>query len=174
MCTTGEDESVLEIPNEDLDAWLSALKPYQSSQIKALLAAGRSEMEIVDAWLSARGANATVAFGGAAGSKPFRERFMDEFKKFVCGDKKYNKERAQLIGKVEVAKTAVVSAVSAAVATQVGAAAALLIPPVAVLLHIVGKVGIQAWCCDNEDRDAQKVPNGPLEPIGPASQPSPD
>ena len=145
MSTEAEDD--IKIPNEDLESWLSALKPYQSSQIKALLASGRSETDIVDAWLSARGPDSTVSFGGTKESKPFRERFMEEFKKFVCGDRKYSKDRAQLTGKIEVAKTAVISAVSAAVASQIGAAAALLIPPVAVLLHVVGKVGLRAWCC---------------------------
>ena len=142
----GDDH--LTLPNEDLEAWLSALKPYQSSQIKALLEAGRSEHDVVDAWLSAQGPDSTAHFGGNGESKPFRDRFVEEFKKFVCGDKKYSKERAELVAKADVAKLVIVSAVSAAIGSEIGATAALLVPPVAVLLHIVGKIGLKAWCCD--------------------------
>lgn len=43
-------------------------------------------------------------------------------------------------------KTALISAVSAAIALKLGVTASLLIPAVALLLHIAGKMGVQAWC----------------------------
>jgi hypothetical protein len=145
MSTT--DETVITIPAEKLDAWLASLKDYQSNQIRALFAEGLSETDVIDAWLSARGTVATIGFGGdRSGVVAYRERFLDEFKKFVCGDKSYSKERSDLVGKTDVAKTTLISAIALGVSSHIGAPAALLVPPVAILLFNVGKVGIRAWC----------------------------
>ena len=48
----------------------------------------------------------------------------------------------------EAAKTTIVSVISTAVAVNIGTTATLLVPPVVLMLHVVGKVGINAWCAE--------------------------
>jgi hypothetical protein len=133
-----------------VEEWLRALKPYQKVHLEALLKSGRSPEEAAELWLSARGAESTIGFGGTSDSKPFLDRFKAEFKQFVCGGQGYEQERSQLIGKMDAVKTAIISGVSSAIAVHVGTSATLLIPAVALMLHVVGKIGIRAWCAEND------------------------
>jgi hypothetical protein len=136
------------VDDAPLDEWLSALKPYQEKHIRALLDSGRTVEEAADLWVSAKGLDGTIVFGGSRDSKPFLDRFKAEFKKFICGDQAYDEERKKLVGIGSAGKTAVISGISTAIAPHVGASAVLLIPSVALLLHVVGKIGIRAWCAE--------------------------
>jgi hypothetical protein len=71
---------------------------------------------------------------------------MEEFKKLICGDEAYEEIRAQLGAESAIAKTIYVSLVSTALGATLGYTATLLAPAVAILLHLIGKMSVNAWC----------------------------
>jgi hypothetical protein len=136
-------------PNEDMSSWLSELKTYQSNSINHLLAENSPE-ETIKLWLSANGPTSTIQFGGTNDSpEPFMDRFKNEFKKFVCGDSAYDSFRSQLSSESPIAKTIYISIISSALGATLGYTATLLAPAVAIMLHLVGSLGINAWCNTN-------------------------
>ena len=139
----------MDIPNESIQVWINELKPYQSSSISVLVD-NYGEEEAIKRWLSANGPTSTVKFGGAGISpEPFFDRFKEEFKKFVCGDESYESYRQQIMAETPIAKAIYISCISAALGATLGYTATLLAPAVAVMLHIVGAIGINAWCDAN-------------------------
>lgn len=135
------------LPTFSLDELLAALKPYQRNSIATLIAA-HGEEEAAKKWLAANGPSSTQQFGGQqqGNPQPFWERLMAEFRLFVCGDKKYKKDRDKLLAQATPTAMFVVSGVSSVIASTLGLAAALITPAIAILLHIVSKIGINAWC----------------------------
>ncbi len=137
-----------QFPTYELDELIQCLKPYQSSAMLDLIARHGNE-EAARIWLGSNGPTDTQRFGGSGQSAPFWDKFQGEFRLFVCGGEKYEKERAQLVSKGKVAAGFTVGIISSAISIHLGIAATLLSPVVAVMLYIVGKLGINAWCgCD--------------------------
>ncbi len=138
---------MINIPTGDLNGWVSELKAYQSISVSKLLAEHSAE-ETIKLWLSADGPSATIPFGGPGGSspEPFFDRFKEEFRKFICGDPAYDKFREQLLAETPIAKSIYVSVISAGLGAALGYAATLLAPAVAIMLHLVGTMGINAYC----------------------------
>ena len=99
-------------------------------------------------WLAANGPASTQQFGEQpqGNAQLFWDRFMAEFRLFVCGDKKYKKDRDKLLAQATPTTIYVVSGISSVIAWTLGLAVALITPAIAILLHIVGKVDINAWC----------------------------
>jgi hypothetical protein len=136
----------MELPNATMEEWVSALKPYQANSINELLVSHTPD-QAIKLWLSANGPNSTIQFGGASDSpEPFFERFSEEFRKFICGDEAYASFRAQLSSESPITKAIYISVISAALGTTLGFVAALLAPAVAVMLHLVCQMGVNAWC----------------------------
>lgn len=136
----------MEIPNLPVNEWISELKPYQSTSMEVLLEKYDVE-EVMQRWLSANGPTSTIQFGGDGSSPtPFVDRFKEEFRKFVCGDPSYDQYREKLLLESPVAKGMMISSISAAIGATLGYSAALLAPAVAVMLHIVGAMTVNAWC----------------------------
>ena len=139
----------MDIPNNTVQEWINALKPYQSNSVSQLVDA-YGEEEAIKRWLSANGPNSTIKFGGTGNSpEPFFFMFKEEFSKFICGDESYSKYREQLMAETPIAKTIYISCISAALGAALGYAATLLAPAVAIMLHIVGAMGVNAWCNQN-------------------------
>ena len=138
---------MIEIPNVNISEWVAELKPYQSNSISLLLDT-HTEEETIKLWLSANGPTANIPFGGAntPSSELFFDRFKQEFRKFVCGDPAYESFREQLLAETPMAKSIYISTISAALGATFGYAATLLAPAVAIMLHLVGTMGINAWC----------------------------
>lgn len=141
----------LQIPDCELDEWLSELKPYQRNTIQQLLVAMPPD-EVAKKWVMDSGSQNIVPFGGVnyrvarRDNKPFWDRFKSEFKKFICDDGAYVSEKTALSTESPATKALLISAISAAIGTSIGYAAILLAPAVALLLCIVGKIGINAYC----------------------------
>jgi hypothetical protein len=135
------------LPTFSLDDLLEGLKPYQKRSIKTLIAS-HGEEEAAKKWLAASGPSSTQQFGGQpqGNPQPFWDRLMAEFRLFVCGDKKYKKDRDKLLAQATPTAMFVVSGISSVIASTLGLAAALITPAIAILLHVVGKVGVNAWC----------------------------
>lgn len=135
----------LEIPQAEVSEWLAVLKPYQRSTIEFFLQNSSVE-EAAEKWLSSTGSPNIVPFGGSANTKPFWDRFIGEFKKFICDDDAYIEEKTALKGEGPVSKALMVSVVSAAIGANIGYAATLLAPAVALMLCTVGKMTKNAYC----------------------------
>ena len=143
-------EHLTPIPSYELSELLSALKPYQAGAISQLIEK-HGEEEVAMLWLSANGPTDTQKFGGASplDSKPFWNKFNEELRLFICGDKKYKNEREKLLSDSKPASLFLVSGISGLLGSTLGFAPSLLAPPVAMLLYLIGKVGVNAWCkCD--------------------------
>src|SRR5690606_27443944 len=88
FCRIHNGDDLMNIEDSPLDEWIDTLKPYQKSTIKQL-SDSYEEEEIAKKWLSARGPSSTIGFGGISNPEPFFDRFMEEFRKFICGDEAY-------------------------------------------------------------------------------------
>jgi hypothetical protein len=129
-----------------LDEWLSVLKPYQINSIKALINT-HGEEKAAEIWISANGPSNIAQFGGVhQTTQPFFDNFKTEFRKFVCGHPDYESYRKQLDSQSEIINAIYVSVISAAIGATLGFAAALLAPAVAILLSVIGKMGVKAYC----------------------------
>lgn len=135
------------IPSYELNELLAALKPYQSGVISQLVEK-HGEEEAAKLWLSANGPTDTQKFGGAGpfDSDPFWKKFNEELRLFICGDKKYQKERDKLLSEAKPASLVLVSGISGLLGSTLGFAPSLLAPAVAMILYVIGKVGVNAWC----------------------------
>ena len=138
----------MEIPNIELNEWISELKPYQSSSINQLLDNNDCDA-VVGLWLSANGPDTTIQFGGHSSEssvEPFFERFQEEFRKVICGDEAYSQFRNQLSGEGPLTKGLLISVISSALGATFGFAATIFAPAVAIMLYLVGSMGVNAWC----------------------------
>ncbi|CAH7221445.1 conserved hypothetical protein [Vibrio chagasii] len=135
----------MNIDNASLDEWLAPLKKYQQDTFKLLVEEHGVE-EAAKLWLSAQGPKSTVGFGGVSNPQPFHDRFMEEFRKFICGDATYEQVRQQLGLESTIVKGICISTISTALGATIGFTATLLAPAVAAMLYLVGQMGINAWC----------------------------
>lgn len=128
--------------------WVRELPIYQREAIENLLSTGASFEDIAQAWISASAEN-TYRFSASApvGNKgEFLTNLKREVRAFLCGDKKYKKERDGLFGEKGLARTYVVSAMAVAIAPHLSVASAVISPLIALVLASIGKVALNAWC----------------------------
>lgn len=128
--------------------WIQELPSYQRDTIETLLDNGASFEEVAQLWINASAEN-TYRFAAAApvGNKgTFLENLKKEVHAFLCGDKKYKKEREGLFGEKGIARTYVVSAMAVAIAPHLSVASAVVSPLIALVLASIGKVALNAWC----------------------------
>ncbi len=135
----------MNIENASFEEWLEPLKSYQKSTFIELSEQHGVE-DAIKLWISAQGPKSTVGFGGSSNPEPFYDRFLEEFRKFMCGDSSYEEVRQQLGMESTLVKGICISTISTALGATLGFTATLLAPPVAALLYLVGKMGINAWC----------------------------
>lgn len=136
-----------QIPPYELAELLTALKPYQTDAISQLIEK-HGEEEAAKLWLSANGPTDTQKFGGEGSrhTKPFWDKFHEELRLVICGDEKYVEDREKLLSEARPAADYVVHGITALVASTLGLAPALLVPAVALMPNVIGKVGVNAWC----------------------------
>ena len=128
--------------------WVQELPTYQRETIDKLLATGASFEDVAQAWVSASAEN-TYRFSASApvGNKgEFLTNLKREVRAFLCGDRKYKKERDGLFGEKGVARTYVVTAMAVAISPHISVASAVISPLIALILASVGKVALNAWC----------------------------
>ena len=134
--------------DDDPIKWVQGLPEYQRDTIEKLLASGSSFDDVAQAWINASAEN-TYRFAATSqvGNKgAFLENLRTEIRSFLCGDKKYKKERDGLFGEKGVARTYVVSAMAVAIAPYLSVASAVISPLIALVLASIGKVALNAWC----------------------------
>ena len=139
--------------NDEPIKWIQELPHFQRDAIETLLANGSSFEDVAQVWISASAEN-TYRFAAAApvGNKgAFLDNLKKEVRAFLCGDKKYKKEREGLFGEKGVARAYVVSAMAVAIAPHLSVAAAVISPLIALVLASIGKVALNAWCATPSD-----------------------
>ena len=136
------------IADTDPDSWIEALPTYQRDSILQMRARGVSYDEIAQIWIAA-GSSATAPF--SSGSPPnadptFLDKLRTEVRAYLCGEKRYEKDRKQILASGKEMQTFVVGALAVAIAPYVGAASVVIAPIIALLLANIGKVSLTAWC----------------------------
>lgn len=128
------------------DELLSLLKPYQQKILLPLIASVGEE-EAAKIWLSPESGNQVVSFGGNENQPdPYFDRLTKEMRKLICGDESYQEDRAKIIEKANTSAFFAVSTISALMGDVFGVTPALLTPVVILILTMISKVGINAWC----------------------------
>lgn len=135
----------MEIPNYELDEWVSVLKPYQKEIILQLVEEFGEE-KAIEKWLTASGPTSTVKFGGDGNAKPFLDRYKIEIDKLICGHPDYSKERTEFGENGEKLKTVIVSSISSLIGSTLGVSGAVLAPVIVLSLYTAGKMGVKAYC----------------------------
>lgn len=133
--------------------WIDALKPYQRRPIEQFIK-DVGEEEAIDKWLMSSGSLQTSPFGGVPiggnGKSAFALQFKKEFKSFICGGEKYKNETGEVNKLISEHKanlaSIITSIISTSLAMYLGASAALIAPAVVLMLRILTKVGVEAWC----------------------------
>jgi hypothetical protein len=136
------------IDTTDPEIWFEALPTYQRTSIVQMRAKGSSYDDIASAWVAAGSSN-TAPFSSGSRPEPdpgFLENLRREFRAYLCGDKKYDKDRKQIAVQGKDARMFVVSALSLAIAPHVGSASAVIAPIIVLLLANMGRVSLNAWC----------------------------
>ncbi len=128
------------------DELIGLLKPFQKEILLPLINSVGEE-EAARIWLAPKLSNEMKNFGGVQSNPaPFFDRVLSEIRMFICGDEKYKSEREKLIGGINKSASTTVSAISLAVGDVFGIAPALLTPIVIMILKMIGKIGVNAWC----------------------------
>ncbi|MBM4055178.1 MAG: hypothetical protein FJ264_11040 [Planctomycetes bacterium] len=135
----------LTIPDGSLADYIAELKPYQQNTLNALLKQNEPE-KVAELYISANGPQNNVPFGGTRDTKPFWDRFKAELRKFVCDEESYAEDKKRLADETKATRALLISSISAAIGAAIGYPATVLVPAVAVMLGIVAKIGIKAYC----------------------------
>jgi hypothetical protein len=129
-------------------SWIKALPEYQREPIEFLLQGGSDFEVIAQAWISASAEN-TFRFSASPeiGQKgTFLRNLKKEVRAYLCGHKKYEKERQGLFGEKAPARTFIISSIAVAIAPHLSVASAVIAPLVALILASFGKITLNAWC----------------------------
>ena len=147
------DNTIDTLLQDDPDKWVADLPEFQRAAIQELRAGGASYDDVAQAWITASAEN-TYRFSASApvgDKRAFLDNLRTEVRGFLCGDKKYKKERDGLFGEKGLARTYVVSAMAVAIAPHLSVASAVIAPLIALVLASVGKIALNAWCNSQPD-----------------------
>ncbi len=139
--------------SDEPSMWIQDLPAFQRDAIEKLLAGGLSYDAVAEAWVSASAENTFRLAASTIGDNgSFLSNLKYEVRNFLCGDKKYNKERTCLFGEKGLARTLVVSTLAVAIAPHIGVASAVLAPLIALILASMGKITLNAWCATEKEK----------------------
>jgi hypothetical protein len=142
-----------ELVTGSAEDWLSTLPEYQRQIVDQLLTTATPE-EAAMAWLAASGPANTQVFGASQGRVDFYERVSNEVRKFLSENREYSEDRARLLSEIQPTPTLLVATISAAIAPELGLAAALVAPAITLVLILAAKVGLRAWCAGGTPADS--------------------
>lgn len=137
----------ISVPADDLESWISELKPYQKSTLVQFTTTMDAEAA-AEQWLTTIGSPNIAGFGGGtkSDSKPYLDRFKAEFRKYLCDESAYAEDKKELVAHSQLSKALLISTMSSAIGSTLGTAGTLLAPAVTLLLFTVGKMGLNAYC----------------------------
>jgi hypothetical protein len=140
--------------------WLDYVPAYQREAMNSLVNVHGDLEAAAQAWLEASPTN-TAGFGGVSGGKIFYGKVRDALHRLICGGDDTAAARAEIAKELQTAKHAGVASLVTIVSDQVGASPTLLTPAIAVVLTVIGQVGLRAWCeTVTELREQEKLQAG--------------
>ena len=137
------------------EAWLDTLPPNLREPVEQLLSSSEDPLVAASEWLASSRRNKSRS-GGTRGARPMVENIVREVRGFLCGDPRYEKDRAQISEKVAPTQTWLVSAVTAAIAPKLGAASAVIGPVVVLAFISFGKCTLNAICSTWKDQSTKE------------------
>jgi Mg2+/citrate symporter len=97
-----------------------------------------------------------VPFGTQKNSSIFFEKVLDEIEAFFTGDEKYKDSRLAILKESGFVQKYIVGGISIALAPVLGTSASFLAPVVAIVLLIIGKMGLNAWIATRREKKENK------------------
>lgn len=135
------------IQNTTKDEWLSSLPDYQQQSLIPLLLK-LPEEEVAKSWVDSS-FKTTSPFSADNSKKGYFDYVKVEFTNFICGNPKYDEQRNEIKSQIDIQdgiKTFIVSSISTAIGSQIGASAVIIAPVIVILLSLAGKIGVNAYC----------------------------
>lgn len=146
---------ISEILNVNPDSWINSLNTYQKDIINKLYEQTNSYEEVANKWLTAT-IPMNVPFGTQKNSSIFFEKVLDEIEAFFTGDEKYKDSRLAILKESGFVQKYIVGGISIALAPVLGTSASFLAPVVAIVLLIIGKMGLNAWIATRREKKENK------------------
>ena len=133
---------------EDPIKWVQELPEYQRVVIDELRSSGKSFDVIAQTWINVSAENTFrfTAMKPVDNNANFLENLKKEVRSFLCNDKKYEKERADLNRQEQPIRTYIIGVIAVAIAPHVGMAAPVISPIIAIILVSIGKITLNSWC----------------------------
>ena len=146
---------ISEILNVNPDSWINSLNTYQKDIINKLYEQTNSYEEVANKWLTAT-IPMNVPFGTQKNSSIFFGKVLDEIEAFFTGDEKYKDSRLAILKESGFVQKYIVVGISIALAPVLGTSASFLAPVVAIVLLIIGKMGLNAWIATRREKKEKK------------------
>ena len=134
---------------DDESQWLDALPNYQKDVVSELLASNSNDYDKAAlSWLEASVDNTSPFSGEPKKDKKYFESLKNEVYKLLCGNPDYAADREELtqLVKSEGSKSPVVACMSGIIGAKIGLAAAFVAPAIVILLMMITKTSLNAWC----------------------------
>lgn len=143
----------------DLSEWTAGLPVYQRELLDELISVDPGLDGVAATWLSGGAGSADLApFGVAEGRSLYFEKFLDELHDLLCVADKYQEERSELKRQAGSGQAAIVASLTAVIVPVLGAAAPVVAPAIAVVMVLITRMGLSAWCETQTDRRAGASP----------------
>lgn len=146
------DDPISPLFQGDPIEWVVGLAEYQREPIVVLIREENSFEDVAHRWVTATAAN-TFRMGAAVNTgdqNTFLLRVKAEVRAYLCGDRRYKKERDSLFAEKSPTRTLVVSGIAVAIAPRLGVSAPVLAPVIALILASLGKIILNAWCASTD------------------------
>ena len=138
------------------NSWIESLNTYQKSVISQLYAQTNDYEVVAKEWLTAV-IPTNVPFGTQKNPSIFFEKVLDEIEAFFTGDERYKDSRLAILKESGGVQSYVVGSISAALAPVLGTSAVFLAPVIAIVLLIIGRIGLNAWIATRREKRENKL-----------------
>ena len=145
-----ENDWLESAPREYLDEIMEALALRNDLAALDLLLNRRPELLPVDSSL-----NVHRGKGNEEDGLSYQERLLNEVHDLFCKGDCYASAKSDL--RKQTSQASIIATVTTAVSPYVGQMAPLLVAPVVVILSIIGRVGLTAWCKQQSARRARSA-----------------
>lgn len=116
------DDYIEHLMQDEPEAWLDALPSYQRNIIKDILKSEPDFLKAAEIYLSARPSKTSTASASQGGGF-FLEKVLAEIEAFLCGDSKYEADRAKLVQAGPKLHDFAIALLSSVIAQHVGLSA---------------------------------------------------
>lgn len=136
------------------DEWLKTVPDYQQRILIEMSESGKHIDDLPALWLSSSVTPDSSAYGsGGFGKSIYYDHFLNHIHDLLCSPKKeFADQRNSLLKDAGLGKAALVAGITHTISPMLVAAPALLAPAVAVLLFVIGQLGIRTWCSVQTER----------------------